>query len=216
MADVALEDLLSRVRAECGGCPTDVMTLALRDVIRDFCKRTRAWQYEVESESILALVSDYDIELPTTQAYPVAIEYLTIDGTPSTFKSTDWLDRNITNWRYREADDFTVFTQIQPKIITFPCIPQHNGTVGGMYYKVSLQPTENASAVPQELADEWIEVWADGAKGQLKAMSNKPWTDVKRADMLEERYRVARGRAQIRVNRSYGNHTGGWVGPKFA
>lgn len=214
--DVDLEELLSRIRPECSGCPTDLMTQALRDVIRDFCQQTRAWQYEVESETILARVSDYDIELPSTQAYPIAIEYMSVDGSVSVMKSTDWLDSNIENWRYRESDDFSYFTHIQPKVITFACVPTVRGTLGGVNYRVSLKPVENATEVPRELADEWIEVWADGAKANLKAMSGKPWSDSKRADSLEDRYRAGRANARVRVNRSFGNHQGQVRGPFFA
>lgn len=216
MADVSLEDLLDRIRPECSQAPTDLLVQKLRDTIRDFCQMTRAWQYEVEGESIGALVSDYDIETPSTSALPIAVEFLMVDGTEAKFQTPAWLDANIANWRYRSTDDFRYFTQLQPKQITFPCVPTKSGTLGGVNYRVSLKPTVNATVVDQTLSDEWIECWSDGAIAKLKYMNDKPWGDAKRAATCDLMYRDARGKARIRIANAYGNATQRWVGPKFA
>jgi hypothetical protein len=210
-----LDDLLPRVRPEVLHCPPDLMVQQLRDVIRDFCTFTRAWQHEVESESFVAQVADYDIEVPT-DGYPIAIEHMEYDGAPVYFKTVAWLDRWLPNWRTREADDFSMFTQISPKVFLLTCIPLNNGTAGGVRYRVSLQPTEDAATVDDTLADEWVEVWTDGAKARLLAIPDKPWSNVARADKLEMRYRSGRGAARIRVQHSYGNAVEQWVGPRFA
>lgn len=215
MADVALEDLLDMIRPEVRQCPESLMLQSLRDVMRDFCQFTHAWQAEVDDEQIQINVSDYDVGTPTSEAQVVAIERLTIEETDSKFKTLAWLDEHIANWRYRPADDFRFFTHITtPALITFPCVPTVSGTAGAMKYRASYKPKNDAASVPQELADEWLDMWSDGVKARLKAMQGEPWANAARATQLDAAYRVARVRARIQINKSHGNSEDRWVNPR--
>jgi hypothetical protein len=205
MAAVLIEDLLNQVRAECGSCPTEQMVQETVNIIRDFCNYTRAYQHEVESESIVALVPDYDIEVPNTDVEPIAIEYLSVDAFESKFKDARWLDRYVTNWRLRSADDFRFFTHLKPGTITFPGVPTKNGTAGGVYYRVSLRPKLVALNIESDFTDQYLDVIADGARAEILAMSGKPWSNPKRADQLHRSYLQGRGQVRIRVTNSYGN-----------
>lgn len=206
MADVALEEVLDRIRLEVPQCPRELMQSELVRVVRDFCQYTRAWQFEVDDESILQLVSDYDIEVTDpAKAQPIAVEYLTVDGVKSRFKEVKWLDDNMTGWRTRAADDFRFFTQIQPKVITFPCVPTKNGTVGGLRYRVSMKPPLTATVLDSDFLNEWQDILQDATKGHLMLMDGKPWYKPKRAETLLVPYSRARTQARIRVDRSYGN-----------
>lgn len=212
MANVNLTDLMDRIRPEVSGCPTQYMIQALRDTIRDFCQQTRAWQYE-SNETITISVSDYAINVPfrtvSSVDYPIAqaiaVEYLTVDEGPCVFRETSWLDRRISNWRNRDADDFRYFTQVKPGYITFPCVPTQTWTTDGVYYRVSVKPLEDATVVDEGQADEWIECWSDGAKARLMFQEGKDWYKPKRGLQCEQAYRLARTRARIRSDRSYGN-----------
>lgn len=209
-----LRDSLSRINTEVPGCPPDLIVQQLLDVIRDFCRFTRAWTYEVENETILKDVSDYEIELPSTQAYPIAIEFMELDGAQVYFKARPWLDQYITNWRKRSADDFRYFTQLQPKQFTFPCVPTKNGTAGALRYIVSLMPADDATTMDDTLGEEFIECWSCGAKARLRAMPDKPWSNSKRASELEGYYRAERAQARIRAQRSFGNAADRWNNPR--
>lgn len=215
MADVALTDLLSRIRPECRGCPTDQMAQVLLDTIRDFCTVTRAWQQEF-TDTIVIGTSEYAVEVPSVKAVPMSIEYMTVDGERSWFKTVAYLDSHIPDWRHRSCDDFSMFTQLRPGYFVFPCVPLTTGTTDGVFYRLSLTPAADASEVPDDFADEWIEIVSTGAKAALKAMPDKPWSDAKRAADLAKDYRHDRTWAQIRVNRSYGNSSDRIVGPRFA
>lgn len=214
MSNTVLEDLLHHVRPECGACPLEQMLQSFVAAIRDFCDVTRVYQSEVEAETIVATVPDYEISLPSNEVEPIAIEYLSVDGAESKFKDTRWLDRYCTNWRLRNADDFRFFTQLRPGVITFPGRPTRNGTAGGMYYRVSLRPTLTAQNVDAALANEWLQAWADATKARLLAMAGKSWSNPKRAEQLELSYRSQRGAARIRAINSYGNAEQRWSNPR--
>lgn len=210
MADVALEDLADRIRPYAPGCPIDTITQALVDVMRDFCNVTRAYIYENENESVQALVSDYDIELPNTMVEPVSIEYMTVSEVESTPKDPDWLKSNIGhNWRYREADDFRYYTQLRPRQFTFPCIPQ-TSKVGEVYYRVSLRPILTATTIDDEQSNEWLDTWSAGVLWKLKGIPEKQWSDAKGAGQKYLEYRSMRGEARIRASKAYGNVDQRW------
>lgn len=212
MAEAFWEDLLERIRPECKRCPTDVMVQAIRDTARDFCQITRAWQLEKNDAEILAGTADYATFVPGAWAQPIAIEFLQINGERAVFKTTDWLDTYIPNWRFRAADDFRYFTHLAgPATITFPCVPTVNGTVDAMRYRTSYKPADDGDRIEQKMVDEWIEAFSDGAKAKLLSMEGEPWYKPKRAGQLEAAYRTARSRARVRVSKSWGNSTDAWA-----
>ena len=195
--------------------PSLLIRQAIRDTIRDFCRVTRAYQVEVENEAIQEDVRDYQIVLPADNVYPIAIESLSVDGVPSEFKTLGWLDTNVTNWRERDNDDFTGFTHlVNQNTITFPGYPTKDWP--NLRYRISLRNTDTADGIAEEFVDQWKSEIEDGAKAKLLLMVNKSWTNVQRGGMCELQYRAARGKAKIRVSRSFGNAPERWVGPKFA
>jgi len=217
MPDVSWETRLDRVRMEVPQCPRELMVSEIIRVARDFCQHSRAYQFEVTDESILQLVSDYDIEVPSAQVQPISVEYLSVDGVESEFKDLSWIQQFIgNNWRERSADDFRFFTQIQPLAITFPCVPTVNGTVGGLHYRVSLKPKLDSTTIDETFMEEWQEALEVGTKAHLMAMDGKPWHRQTRSVFLMGMYRAERSRARLRVNRSYGNANQRVIAPKFA
>lgn len=216
MHQVNWEDRIDRIRAELIGCPRQLIVDELIRVTRDFCQHTRALQLEVNNESIVANVSDYDIEIPETGVQPIAIEYLEVSGVQSFFKDVDWIQRFLGDgWRTRSGDDFRYFTQIQPRQITFPCVPTES-KVGALSYRVSVKPELTSTGMDETFMDEWQEALDAGTKAHLMYQDGKPWYRPKRADGLFSVYRHERGLARIRVQRSYGNADQRVIAPRFA
>lgn len=207
MADDALDDLGDRIRPYVRTCPTDTITQALLDVIRDFCNFTRAYQAE-DSDTVQALVSDYDLQLPNTNVELISVENMTVDKAQCYPKTPDWLSRYVAaDWRTRSADDFRYFTMLQPGTFAFPCVPTRMGTPGGIQYRLSLRPIMTATVVDATLAAEWIECWSAGALWKLKSMGGNPppaWADPLGAKDKRLEYFSLRGQARIRVNNAYG------------
>jgi hypothetical protein len=211
--NVAISDVTERIDEEVRA-PKDTVLRALIDVIRDFCYRTRCWKHEVSGESIYLGVSDYEVEMPTNDAELLAVEKLEVAEQAAEFKTMAWLDANVSNWRYRAADDFRYFTHVQPQVITFPCVPTKNSDAGVLAYRIACRPKLTAEELPEELNNEWNEVWACGAKARLMAQSGKPWANLQRSQYLERYYMSERGLARIRVSRSFGEAAEQWVNPR--
>jgi hypothetical protein len=214
LATVDILDAFDQVRSEVHLCPEDTVRQAIRNTLRDFCRVTRCYRYEVTGESIVPTISDYDVLIPNNEVMPITVEAMEVDESPCEFKPTEWLDSNLPGWRQAEGSNFSFFTHVTtPSVITFPCVPDAAAT---MNYRVLLQPKTDAENIDDSIVNEWKEVIETGAKARLLLMVNKPWTNGAAGDDLDKRYRAARGRAIIRINRSHGYTQDRWVGPRFA
>jgi len=202
---VNLDVLQDRVQAVVRLAPNALLAQECLNVTRDFCQFTRAWQFEADPLTIAAQTSDYDIQLPNSDAEAVAIEAMTVDQAPSFFKDTDWLDRFQTNWRKRASDDFRYFTQLSPTTFSFPCVPTRNGTQNGVYYRVSLKPSLDATTLDTTFYNTWADTLTYGVRACLFAMDGQPWANGKSALYNDRLYNRAKALARIRVERSYGN-----------
>jgi len=215
VAKVALIDAFNQVRVEVHGCPSDLIKQALRETLRDFCKISRAFQ-DSGSDTIQEDVRDYEVVMPESDVELVSVESLRVDGVPSNFKTLDWLDTYVSNWRDRDSDDFTMFTHLKKGWITFPGYPTLDGTAEGVQYRMSMRPTKDADDINEEFADEWKEEIEAGAKARLMFLVNKTWSNPQRAQLLSSEYARGRARARVRTLRSLGNAQDKWVGPRFA
>lgn len=205
--DVALLDLADRVRPWVGQCPSDLISQALLDVIRDFCNWTRAFQLE-DTDTVQPTVSDYDVSLAANVEL-ISIEEMTVNGAECKAKTPAWLTQYVAaNWRTRQADDFRFYTTLTPGSFTFPCVPTHVGTPGGVAYRASARPRLTAIGVDDALANEYLEVWSAGALGKLKGIGGEhppSWYDPVGAKEKTAEYRHGRSEVRIRINNAFNN-----------
>lgn len=213
---VDFTDFMDQVLAEVRIAPEELAIQKLREIARDFCQMTRAWQEAGPATTIAANTATYTI-VPPGDAEPVALEYLAVNNVEVVPKQVEWLDRFITNWRTRSADDFRYFTQLTRKTFTFPALPTVNGTTNGVTYRMSLKPGIESNEINEDVWAEWSEVITKGAKAELLVMDGERWANVKRGGDYRGQYQRGRAAARIRAWNGYGNAEGRWVSPyRFA
>lgn len=205
MAALDIETFEPQIRPWVRRCPHEVLEQVIRNVLRDFCQFTRAWQYVPAAQTIAIATASYTLLLPGSYAEPITVEWTSVDGGRSYPKDVLWLDQNIPTWRTRSADDFTFFTQLLPTTMIWAALPATAGTTDGWRYRISLKPTMTATQVDDSLFNQWADEIADGAKAKLMSMPGQDWSDLKLAAYHESLYRIKRARARIRVSKSYGD-----------
>lgn len=215
---VDLSDVLNHVLAEVRLAPEELALQKLRERARDFCQITRAWQADAAAKTIAINTATYTIVSPIGEAEPVAIEYLavaTVADTPveAEPKSREWLDRSISNWRTRAADDFRYFTQLTRSTFTFPGLPVVAGLANGLTYRLSLKPGPEGTEIDEDVWSEFYEVLATGAKAELLVMDGERWANVKRGADYRQQYIVGRTHARIKVSRGYSDSEDHVVSP---
>lgn len=203
--EIDLTDLVdSRVMPYVRRCPVDAARVAFVDTMRDFCNFTRCYQEE-STDTIQALVSEYEVDAPVSTVEPISIELMTVNNGPCEPKDHMWLSRFLgANWRTRQADDFRYFTMIRPGVFAFPGIPTRMGSIDGVWYRASYRPKTDATTVEDSIANEYLDAIVEGALGRLKGMGGTPppaWYDREGARDANLNYRKGRADARIKVSK---------------
>lgn len=206
MAFVDLGTLGDRVQAIIRLVPDSLLNQEGLRITREFCDFTRAWEFEADPITLIANTSTYDVQLPdANQCEPIAINYMSVDQHQCFFRTKDWLDRNIDDWRKRKTNDFRYFTMLRPEQFTFPCVPTSNQKQNGCYYRVALKPSLDATQLDEDFYNRWGDALTIGVRACLYAMEGQPWANEKAAMYNQRIYDREKTRARIRFERSFGN-----------
>lgn len=214
MAATDLETFEPLILPRARRVPHALLDQAIRNVLREFCQWTRAWQYVPTAQTISDATASYTLQLPGSYAEPVAVEWASVDGSPSIPKPVEWLDEHIPTWRTRVADDFSYFTQLTPQTMVFAAVPDNAGTSGGFRYRLSLKPTIGATQTDDSMFNDWGEVVADGVVAKLLGMEGETWTNLAAAKTAANEYRIGKTKARIRAQKSFANADQNW-GAKY-
>jgi hypothetical protein len=207
-------DLFWQVRAELPGVPVPLLYNVYAETVRNFFRRSLAWQVSVPPVDLIAneefpdlLDSPYEELLPaeTYVVQPVRIKYK--DGSNVTFRTRTQLDAMDSTWEQDVRSGPTRhWTITAPGVYRLYPIPAES-VEAALFMKIAVAPRRNARAVPEPLADEWTQAWTEGALSALLKIPGKDWTDVNLAAahgrMFDDSVREARSRS----NADYGNPT---------
>jgi len=169
---VAITDFIPAVQLEVSNCPRVVMIDAVRQVLIDFCTRSRFWRYECDALVTVYGVREYELDIPV-QTECVSIRTLSFDARPLTEKSIDWLDENEPNWRTMTGRP-SYYGLRDPNTILLDRAP---GADYEITATVALQPSETALTCGDILFERCRDAIANGAISRLKGMTDKPWSD---------------------------------------
>ncbi len=159
MATTALTEFYARVMPELPNCPKPMILPAIRDVTRAFCRKTLAWQEELDAIKVVEDLADYDLDIPggtnLVGVVLVTVDEVVIDPT------TDY------------AED------IANKTVTLIPTPGANTADGedGMVVTVALEPSLTADSIRADIYSRHGETLAYGIMGRLMVMPKKSWTN---------------------------------------
>lgn len=168
-----LDTFLGSVRPWAPGVPDPVAYRAIRNSVIEFCERTRLWKWE---EDFDATVSDCDSGIYTPAGSILHdIEIVQFNGVDLHPKSTRDLDRLEPDWRTVSPDNGGVpkyYTQIEQN--TLRIVP---AMAGHLYLCVRLKPSQEATDIPDFIANEYRETIAWGALGRILTIPGQSYTN---------------------------------------
>lgn len=186
----ALTAFAKYVRPEVPGCPEIVILDAVRRAGIEFCKKTRI----IRETLTVTTVEDQARYTLNTMAGTRVDEVLAVKRdqaenlNPSSFvEFTDYhMDRNTgaPNYFYLDGNELVLGN-----------IPEGEEELEVI---VRLMPLENATTLPDELADRYLMEIAAGAKSFLMFQRNKPWTDLEGAATNNAMFQKAINEANLR------------------
>lgn len=169
----ALTTFAKYVRPEVPGCPEVVILDAIKRAGIEFCKRTKTIK-ETVAISTVADQARYDLD---TGEGTVVEEVLAVkrDGAdnlnPSSFAE-------FTNYHMDRDSGTPNFFYLDGTELVLGNIPD---AVESLSAIVRIRPAEDATTLPDELANRYLMEIAAGAKSYLMFQAKKPWTDIEQA-----------------------------------
>lgn len=179
---------------ELPGCTTAMVDYQLRNVARDFCDRTSAWQGEFDAIEGEAETLAYDVFTPESNSDLVRVLKLTIAGVViwSAFEQDACKSRRP---RYMASKPPFSIDQAG-EVITLTEQP-----AGQILLVGSMKPKLIVSSLPDVLYDTHLDAIRVGVLSRLKKMSGKPWTDRDLAALYEVDFNVAMNHAAATATR---------------
>lgn len=179
----SLDTFLSHVRPWAPGVPDPTAFKNIRLAAIEFCERTRLWKYEDEFD-VLAATPTSDITTPAGSILH-DIEVVLFNGKELLPKATRDLDRLEPGWRTGDLGSGLpkYFTQIDQS--TLRVVPVMDGTV---YLCARLKPAQDATEIPDFIANEYREVIAWGALSRLLTIPGQSYTSPELGQFYAQKF----------------------------
>lgn len=171
-----LDALIPRVLPQVLPCPRGMVMDALQMIAVEFFKESGAWQATFE-ESVCPCDTIITLDLPR-DALVAKVLALYLDGS------------KVDGSRF----------QVSAREITLRDAPQQQALA---LVEASLRPVRTATALPDDLVEEWGDILSFGAVAKLKSMSGQKidWSDPNGATTNYQLYLEGVGRAKERALR---------------
>lgn len=145
------EDLVSRVAIHVSPCPEQAILDALRHTVRDFCKKTKGWVYDVPALEPNQDMLGYALSIPDES---VAIHLWGIEGRKG---------------RYQDSTDY---------YLSFPNQLNFNTKAPSKLIQplISLMPTSSSNEYPDYISEYFDDVLISGAVGYLQMQPYREWS----------------------------------------
>lgn len=207
MADIEYRDIMWQVRAELPGVPMPLMLYHYAETVRDFCTRSKCWNFNIASPLDLGASTDFPtitqaVEIPANTYIVEPTRLKWDDGTFIEFRTRDQLDQIDADWEQATGTKPRYWTVTGPKAWRiYPLLSA--ATTAQLYMRVALAPSRTEAAMrtgmPEELAYEFQDTWGLGAMGRLMKIPGKDWSNPNQAaaylSMYEDGLKMGKSRA---------------------
>lgn len=176
-----LIELFKYVHAELHGCEAPLIWQNVRTVIRNFCKRTAAWQFDLDRILTKNGVTDYDLD-----GWPVYAQFERIAAV-------------MRNGRLQEpGKHYDLVMEGDAPILRMNLSPCDNEL---LEVKVVLIPSLTAELIDAGVYQRWFLIWKYGILFELQNMKGMSWSDPAQAPVNYRRYENGVAEAIIYVRR---------------
>lgn len=193
-----IEDLYPYLLPEVPDCPDETLRHAVVLTAIDFCKETQAWNEIADAVTLVDGTADYDIDYPTGS---VAATVLGVwcDGKEMRPATQSVLDDNMPDWRTATSNRPIYYNAPADwgSIRVYPTPAESRGatlTLRGVFI-----PKLSATALPNFMAEQFLDCLLAGTKSRLMLQPRQKWTDAQLAMAHKQTYLELRADARITV-----------------
>jgi hypothetical protein len=192
----AWSNFLKDVLVHVPGCPEPVAEHALLRAAQEFFETTRVWKLWLDDILTVATITEYEMSLEPKSEL-VRLERATLAGRPIRVRSEDELPDD---WRtYTGGILDGVHTSDRKNLVLLPA--QLTGLA--LKVEVSLKPSNAATGVEDRIFDLYVRQIAAGAVAELKAHTEKTYSDGNGAGVWRGRFEEHMGATDIQRFRGF-------------
>lgn len=189
-----LESFFSRILPLTPNCPDPLAAQAVLDSAIEFCERSNALRYNVDTFTTVEGQSAYDIDVPNNHTL-ARVVYLTVNGTELTGlvaeKLPNYSQENATPYRYYVSQNES---ELQLNLYPAP------DAVYNVNMSLALKPSYTARYLEDDLYDYWNDAIVAGALYRLKVVPGQPFSDPAGALYYDRRAKILCHQARVESN----------------
>lgn len=186
------------------GCPNVLAEHELRRAAQAFFRTTRSWKVIEAALPVVAGQSTVTTAPSDAGQELVRVESVSYDGVDMALKTIEDMPAEFGSQWASHTGTPSVYLQLTPgEILLYP-MPDADATTG-VVRTLSVQPSEAATGLPDDMAIQYRDDIHLGAKARLLSIPGKPWSNMDQAVMNGAAFDSKSSRANINAARSYGN-----------
>jgi len=166
------EDLVPSVAIHVSPCPEHAIIDALRHVVRDFCKETKGWVFDVPALAVDGSTLEFTLAVPEAST---VIHVWGVEG------------------RKGEYSDSELYSFNFPNLLCFQQIPN----TAQIKPLVSLMPSKGSQEYPDYLAEYFDADLVAGAVAYLQMQPFRAWSQPNAAGVHQQQYLEGVARAKL-------------------
>lgn len=201
---VGFDEFLPNILLEASDCPPEVAEHVVLTTLRDFCRKTRIWQEQLDAETLIAGLAEYDLVFDDEEVSKVAIVEARYNGVEIPVVSEKSMSQKVKGWRSDEGETPLCIVDLvgdRFRVYPIPTVREQSA----IELDVALMPSPDGSVVGNIVLDEFQEAIGFGSLFRLQKMPNKEWTNPQSAMLNEKFYRRERANAKNRVAKDFSN-----------
>lgn len=198
MRMVELDDLVKRVRTFATACPVPLAERNIIEKARELCDGASIWR---DTDDITFSAGDpceYVCTLPN--ATIARVEKARFEESTLTPVTPAWLDTNYPDWDDAKAKNAAApefITQLQPN--TLQVYPRK---AGRLWVRLRLKPALEADLLPADLIEQYGELLALGAAGQVLMTPNLDFANPQLGSAMLSKFETDLARAKTQATKT--------------
>lgn len=210
MADITFRDMFWQLRPDLPGIPEPLLFMHYARAVQEHLLYSKAWNYNSDAlhtwtsgNNFVTVTAGTHTPTGTVVIQPTALKW-EATGDLIQFRTRDWLDAYDDDWESATGSKPIFWTITAPG--TFVLYPGNTATtsnaVRGRFAVANLLPTSAATnrvGMPQELALEYQDHWANGALARLLNIPGNNWTNTRLASQYERKFDLNKKEAKARA-----------------
>lgn len=228
---IELEEFFPDIEPELPRCPTPVIEMRIRDAIIEACERAHIWRWDHPEIPVIEGVQEYDLLTPAADLLVHSILSFTLDGRSMDGHSYNEVNHhesvNVRSQRgYSVTDRGRIRLTSKPirssspltirPILGAVAIPNPSRPHTGIRALLSIKPSRTTLEVSEVLARDYYQLIVTGSLAKALKMRERPWTDMRLAQVKEREFEVLLGKAKQGIDIGFRTDSQRFRARKFA